>query len=174
MSVIAITGHRPKDLPPGYGYNDVRSALAPLYRPDALHPHGTARFITGGALGIDQWVALWCLNEGVEYEVILPFPISVMSKFWRLDSTQLLERLIAGASHFEVVGDYSYDPAMYQRRNERMVDRADKVFAFWSGKPYGGTANCIRYAQSVGKPIYQYLPQRGRYPNIGRPLDTDI
>ena len=169
MRAIAITGHRPKDLPPGYTYENVRRALV-NYRPDALRPRGDTAFITGGALGIDQWVAQFAMDEGLPYEVILPFHPAVMTARWGYDDKKRLLTLIGEANRIEVVGGDTYDPAMYQRRNERMVDRSDGVFAFWSGKPHGGTANCIRYALSIGKPVWNFLPQRGRYENIPRPI----
>ena len=167
---IAITGHRPKDLPSGYGMRDIRKALV-SYRPDGLHPRGTASFITGGALGIDQLVAEFALNEGLYYEMILPFHPAVQSRGWSYDDNKRFYRLIDNADRVEIVGGDHYDVAMYQRRNERMVDRSDGVFAFWSGKPYGGTTNCIRYALKAGKKVWNFLPDGSRYENIGRPIN---
>ncbi len=40
----------------------------------------------------------------------------------------------------------------YQRRNEFMVDASDALAAFFDGSP-GGTANCVRYARSVGRRV---------------------
>lgn len=39
-----------------------------------------------------------------------------------------------------------------QKRNEWLVDRVDTLLAVWTGRP-GGTANCVRYAERVGKPV---------------------
>jgi uncharacterized phage-like protein YoqJ len=39
-----------------------------------------------------------------------------------------------------------------QDRNIWMVDHCDALIAVWDGTS-GGTANCVRYAQKVGKPI---------------------
>lgn len=38
-----------------------------------------------------------------------------------------------------------------------MVDLSDKVIAVWNGKS-GGTANCVKYAKTVDKPIMLILP----------------
>ena len=35
-----------------------------------------------------------------------------------------------------------------------MVDNADILLAFWSGKRHGGTWNAIQYALKVGKPVH--------------------
>lgn len=170
MRNIAITGHRPKDLPPGYNIENVRRALL-NYRPDALHPKGTASFITGGALGIDQMVATVAMDWNLYYEVILPFPVETMARFWTAHQRMWLEHLIENADYHEVIGGATYDPAMYQRRNERMVDRADAVFAFWTGKRHGGTANCIRYALAQKKGVWNLLSdERARYPQGSRPI----
>ena len=48
--------------------------------------------------------------------------------------------------------DSEYKPYLLQKRNEYMVDLVDKVIAVWD-ETCGGTANCVRYAQSVGKEI---------------------
>ena len=50
----------------------------------------------------------------------------------------------------------------YQQRNEAMVNNANYVFAVWTGKPVGGTANCIRYALSQGKDVYNLCPLNGK------------
>ena len=34
-----------------------------------------------------------------------------------------------------------------------MVDKADKVIAFWNGEEHGGTWNTIQYAKKRGKEI---------------------
>lgn len=48
---------------------------------------------------------------------------------------------------------FSYPgPWVYQRRNEFMVDSADRIIAWYDGSP-SGTANCIKYANQVHKPV---------------------
>ncbi|WP_188052008.1 hypothetical protein [Azospirillum sp. Sh1] len=37
-------------------------------------------------------------------------------------------------------------------RNEWMVDHSDRLLALWDGSQ-GGTANCVRYARGLGRPI---------------------
>lgn len=46
---------------------------------------------------------------------------------------------------------------LMQKRNEYMVDLADRVIAVWDGSK-GGTANCIKYAEKVGKEIIKIKP----------------
>lgn len=152
MHTIAFTGHRPKDLPREFERQQVYSALHQTLTAD--HDY---HFVTGGALGIDTWAADYAFDMGFGLTLILPFPVSVMTKFWHPDDEGLLWTHRQMADEVIVIGD-SYNPAHYQRRNEAMVDRADEVIAFWTGKPFGGTANCINYALRVDKPIRNLLP----------------
>ena len=49
-----------------------------------------------------------------------------------------------------------------QKRNEYMVDLADRVIAVWDGSK-GGTANCVKYAEKVGKEIIRIEPYNREY-----------
>ena len=50
------------------------------------------------------------------------------------------------------VSEPGYAAWKMQVRNKWMVDNSDLVLALWNGTD-GGTANCVRYAEKVGKPI---------------------
>jgi uncharacterized phage-like protein YoqJ len=52
--------------------------------------------------------------------------------------------------------------AKMQVRNEWMVDSSDGVVALWNGTA-GGTANCVRYAEKVGRPIDNLWPTWERF-----------
>jgi uncharacterized phage-like protein YoqJ len=45
-----------------------------------------------------------------------------------------------------------------QDRNKWMVDHCDALVAIWNGTS-GGTANCVKYALSVNKPIVMINPK---------------
>ena len=55
------------------------------------------------------------------------------------------------------MSDEEYKPWLMQKRNEYMVDLADKVIAVWDGSK-GGTGNCVRYAEKCGKEIIRIVP----------------
>jgi hypothetical protein len=57
-------------------------------------------------------------------------------------------------SEVVVVGNSNYSVRRYFRRNERMVDDADLVIAFWDGREDGGTVGCIKYAQHKHKRVF--------------------
>lgn len=51
-----------------------------------------------------------------------------------------------------------YSPAKMQKRNQYMVDHCDVLIALYNGDPKGGTANCVHYAEQVGKRIVMVSP----------------
>ncbi len=140
---IAFTGHR------HLKYNQVVSYMNKLHQdyPDAI-------WITGGAVGLDSLAASFAMAHNIKLWLILPFPPGVMSKFWTQAQRDVLERSIKYCDKFSVLSPV-YDKSIYLRRNERMVDLSDMVAAFWDGSN-GGTGNCVRYAQSIGKRMIRF------------------
>ena len=150
MRTFAFTGHRPKDLPEGFGFRQVGMAIRDFIDSEGVPP---SDFVTGGALGIDSWAAEYAIERMIPLHLFLPFEPEVMARFWRDPAVARLQRHIAYATTLHITQRGAYDVRAYQKRNEQMVDAADLVLAFWTGKKFGGTANCIRYAESVGKPV---------------------
>jgi uncharacterized phage-like protein YoqJ len=163
MKRIAFTGHRPKDLG-GKTYLDFRAALDALGVGERRDLH----FIVGGALGVDTWAAEYALSHKIPYTMITPFTSEVMGRFWPQLDRDLLAMYADRAAEYRVITTGPYDVGAYQQRNEAMVDTADVVFAVWTGKTMGGTANCIRYAQRMDKPIYNLWPLDGKLRLIKR------
>ena len=67
------------------------------------------------------------------------------------------DRIIAKADIFKLVSEEFYKPWLMQKRNEYMVDLADKVIAVWDGSK-SGTGNCVKYAEKCGKEIIRIKP----------------
>lgn len=140
--IVSITGHRPEKIP------DFDRLVEPFT--GALHDLGATGVIQGMAAGIDLWSAK------VSWDNEIPF---LCARPWRTHAPRKADRELyewaldnCYAHHF-VNGATSYPgPWVYQDRNEWMVDRADHVIAFWDGSK-GGTANCVKYANKVGKPV---------------------
>jgi uncharacterized phage-like protein YoqJ len=156
MIAIAWTGHRPQDLGT-CTYQQFAAALDAL----GMGKRRDVRFIVGGALGIDQWAAEYAIAHAIPFEVVLPFQIAVMTKPW---SQQQRASLIAQCNKATDVRHLSltYDVRAYQDRNMAMVDDADYVFAVWTGKRAGGTANCLRYALTCLRPTFNLFPLDGK------------
>lgn len=152
--IICGTGHRPDKL--GGYTREVRDRLA-LLAHDRLvcysltHPDDpVTEAVSGGALGWDQGLAEGAWRAGIPLTMALPFP--GFEDRWPDHSKAYLYRLMDLANKVEYVCDAGYAGWKMQKRNEWMVDHADRVLALWNGTS-GGTANCIGYANKVGKPI---------------------
>lgn len=155
--IICGTGHRPDKLG-GYG-EDVKESLNTVAM-EWLTKHKVDRIISGGALGWDQALAMAAWDLGIPYTMALPF-LAFDSK-WPQRSRDYLTRLINDAHDVVYVCDPGYAPWKMQERNKWMVDNSDSVLALWNGT-LGGTANCIKYAEKVGKPVTNLWSQYKGY-----------
>lgn len=155
MVTLAFTGHRPKDLPyPAFSPMEFDRRIGELVKQERV-----THFVTGGALGVDTLAASHANMHDIPFTLVLPFEPDVMWRFWREHDRCILRTHMWRAADVVIIGGDRYDPAMYQKRNEHMVDMADILAAVWTGKPTGGTANCLRYAQQVERrTIYLYGP----------------
>ncbi|TIW05731.1 MAG: DUF1273 domain-containing protein [Mesorhizobium sp.] len=144
--IIAATGHRPPKLG-GYG-PAVRKDLLNLAI-DYLEAERPTSVISGMALGWDQAFAVAAVVCGVPFTAAVPFKGQHLR--WPDESQRRFEWLLSEAATVHIVSDIPGDRAM-QKRNEWMVDRADKMCALWDGS-WGGTFNCLRYAKKVQRPV---------------------
>lgn len=107
--------------------------------------------ICGLANGFDLWAGAEAVRLG--------YPVWA-AKPWknhgpRKSDVELYAEVIEAAEKVVVVTDVDDYPGpwVYHKRNEWMVDNAERVLAYWNGKERGGTFACIKYARKVGKPI---------------------
>jgi uncharacterized phage-like protein YoqJ len=140
--IIAGTGHRPEKMP---GEDVVR--LQTLHSIKTLEG---ATFISGMAAGFDLWAADVCLELGWDIWCARPWA----GHKPRVADAELYWKILKAAK--KVVNIYeteNYPGAwVYQKRNEWMVDNADRVLAYWDGTA-GGTANCVAYAKEQEVPV---------------------
>lgn len=140
--IIAGTGHRAKDIkePESEVRAKIRRALLEL---------APSKVITGMANGYDLFLGSEALDLGIPTIAARPWAGHAPS---RSDDAEYA-RIIAEAEEVVNVNVSAVylGPWLYQDRNVWMVDHADKVLAYWSGKKFGGTWNCIKYMHSVNK-----------------------
>lgn len=151
--IIAATGHRPEKLG-GYG----EEAAARLYRGARRYLQaqtGVEKVISGMALGWDTAWAEAARALGIPYIAAVPFVGQELR--WQEDAQEKYHSLLKCAESVVIVCDGGYHPAKMQRRNCWMVERCDKLAALWDGSP-GGTANCVRWAIEIGKPVENLWP----------------
>jgi uncharacterized phage-like protein YoqJ len=147
---IAITGHRDVDKRTVYAAKWWIDSIARKY------PY--ACIITGGAIGTDMLVATLAIKAGLNSKVYLPFDFETHTSRWNATTKNALQWIL-DRSEVVVVGSGEYSVRLYYRRNERMVDDADLVIAFWDGREDGGVArneaiSCIKYAQHKHKQVF--------------------
>lgn len=159
--IICGTGHRPDKLG-GYSQQAQEKVrqVARLHLSDNDRP---SLIISGGALGWDQ--ALADAAHRFEIPFMLALPFDDFDCKWPKESRGHLAHLMHYAKEIFYVCQPGYAPWKMQARNKWMVDNADAVLALWNGTS-GGTANCIKYAESVKKDIvnlwedYEYLREQ--------------
>ena len=144
MDRIAFTGHR------HLRFNEVAPALTLIHT-----KYHDAIWITGGAIGLDSHAAEYARIHGIPLWLILPFSPKVMKARWNPVQVALLRSHIQYCAKLSVLSPV-YKASVYQDRNVRMVDLSTLLCAFFNGSP-GGTANCVRYAKSIGHPIEMCL-----------------
>ena len=105
--------------------------------------------ISGMAIGWDVAVAEACVLCGVPFVAAVPFEGQELR--WPEASQARYLYLLRRAEHIHVVSLNGYSNAAFHARNRWMVDQCEAVVALWDGSPTGGTANCVAYANSVGK-----------------------
>jgi len=144
---MVFTGHRPHKLG-GYGENPTKTRVK-----EAVHAaiskfsfaNPGASFISGMALGLDQWAAEIVLELGLP--LIAAVPCKGQERMWPPSSKQTYWDLISRATEVVVLAEH-YSPVVMQIRNRWMVDQATDVLAVWDGSS-GGTGNCVRYARTA-------------------------
>lgn len=158
LRTVSFTGHRPQDLGgfvPGHPTQVwVRRQLGAAVR--ALMRQGATDFISGMALGVDQWAAEAVLAEGGR--LIAAVPCDGQDARWSQHQRQTYYRLLDRADVVHCVAPGPYEFWKMQTRNKWMVDHSDLVCAVWTGKTSGGTFNCLTYARQKQRPVYRIDP----------------
>ena len=146
--IVAGTGHRPDKLG---GYSDAaHERLVTVACSSIGDLRGdVSRVISGGALGWDQALADAAIRLGLPLTLALPF--EGFECKWPKSSQEFLHSLMNPAD-VVFVCEPGYAPWKMQERNKWMVDNCNALLALWNGTD-GGTHNCIKYANSVGRQI---------------------
>ena len=109
-----------------------------------------------------QWIK-WPESSKATYFNILSQADEIVGMSYFHEEGYVKLTLVETEGHYQLLtvdNEYyaqPYHSALMTRRNNYMVDNADGVLAVWEGIP-GGTANCVEYAQSINKTVYQLRP----------------
>lgn len=160
---VCFTGHRPKKLG---GYVEPNPIMAwvceQLYNAIVkAEGNGTRTFISGGALGVDQWAAKIIIDRRMAHRLdtrlIIARPFPSQASKWPKQSVRYYEYLCSHADEVVDVSPDPYSPAKMMLRNKWMVDHSNGVIGVWTGAG-GGTKDCVDYTLKQGKPFYHINP----------------
>jgi uncharacterized phage-like protein YoqJ len=169
--VYAVTGHRPQSLD---GDDDYKSPVWQSIQ-DAfdrqLKVTPASYVITGGAIGVDQFIARRAYELGIPYSVIIPFQGYEDNYKWASKHRKRLKWLVDRADEVKTLYPGGYSAGKLHGRNHYMVDHCEYVFGVWNGVPEGGTYRCLEYARSVKRPWTIYTPPEHLY-NMTRHEDA--
>ncbi len=156
---LCVTGHRPKRLFSVDPYSKENTERLRAFSTYALkwfiRKNGPVGVVyTGMALGFDQCIALACIELGVPFIAVVPFP--GQEGMWPHYAKAQYIELLSQAMEVKVLKDHM--PSVYtlvtqalNERNEWMVSESDQVLTLNSG--IGGTANAVEQAIRAGKPV---------------------
>jgi len=100
------------------------------------------------ALGIDTLFAKIAIR--LNWPFIAAIPCIGQEKIWPNKSKDIYREILANPLCTRyLVSETGYNNIVMQKRNKWMVDNCDLLIAIWDGTS-GGTANCVKYAQSIG------------------------
>lgn len=174
MTTLMVTGHR-QILPPGGANppwpdtnrlvaehcNKLRDAIA-IHMLGSLWPDSKDTCITGMAIGADQIFAeavIILKDHGYQLSLIAALPFVGQESKWPEASKAKYNQILSRCDQVVAVSPPGYEAWKMQKRNEWMVNNADHVLAIWNGSKSGGTYNCLRYAQTLKKPMLRLDPQ---------------
>lgn len=156
---VAFTGHRPNSLPSSYGYdlsNATWRRLIEEIKNKLVTLHATTT-ITGGALGVDQAAFIASKELGLFSE--LAIPCMNQDKLWSVNAKDFYKRMLTTADKVTYISHQDYTSDCMQKRNQYMIDNCDVLIAIWDGRESGGTANTVRYAKKLAKPVIIISPK---------------
>jgi uncharacterized phage-like protein YoqJ len=151
-----FTGHRPHKL---YGYNKYdkgNKKIREMLKDEIIYcieVYNAKYFISGMALGIDQWGAEIVLDLQRAYpdiKLIAAIPCANQASGWPVHSQIEWKNIVDESDFVHYVSSATFNNYCLQRRNEWMVNNSCGQIAVWDGTK-GGTANCIKYAMKKEK-----------------------
>ena len=142
----AVTGHRV--LSSDFSKEELRAALR------ALAAAGVRTFLCGMALGFDLLCAeeVLLLREELPVRLVACIPCADQAARYPKSARERYERILDRCDERAVLHECYCDGCMFER-NRYMVDRADLLLAYFTGRR-GGTKYTVGYAERRGIPVY--------------------
>lgn len=150
-----FTGHRPNVFLTQDSFKDLVHVQykIKLLLTNAILSHisfGVVNFISGGAVGVDQWAAECVLDlktTHAELKLIIAKPFPSQHIRWPIHVQNEFHELVNKADEVINVSDDPYAPWKMHVRNEYMVNHSEYLIAVkYTDIVSGGTASCLQYA----------------------------
>ena len=109
---------------------------------------GFNRFISGGALGVDQWAAEIVIELKIVYDIklIIAKPFPSQDSIWPLSSREHFKNICNQADEVINVSPDPYKNWKMQKRNQYMIDNSKIMIAVWNGLSGGTAGRALRVA----------------------------
>ena len=138
-TIVAFTGHRAYD---GSANGVLDACIA------ALYAEGARTFRVGMAEGFDlaaaeAVIALMSVHADIRLEAYIPWP-SFYKRFSAEDQRRYLN--IVSRCVLTIYIDHNYSHAIFYQRNDRLIEGADIVVAWWDGSS-SGTGYTVKRAR---------------------------
>jgi hypothetical protein len=151
---IAVSGHR--------GLSTQVDALVDNAIRAELSRYDSAALVGISCLadGADQIFASAILDRGAALEVIVP--ADEYRSGLPADARQAYDRLLRRATTVKRLDHRQSTSTAHMEASVHMLQGADILFAVWDGKParaFGGTADVVAYARSIGLPAIVIWPE---------------
>lgn len=156
-TAVSFTGHRPERLG---GYDEELPLIQEVKKHlrnviTIFNKLGYKTFISGAALGVDQWAAEAVIEA--KLNLILAIPHKGYGDNWPDFSQRRLVEIQKHANSVYVCeGGYSKEKT--HLRNLFMIHNSKHVIAVWDGNRDGGTASAVRHARKEGRKIFNFNP----------------
>ena len=165
-SSLCFTGHRP-DRIGGYAPNPiqdwVKEALKAII--ERALEKDIMNFISGGALGVDQWAAeivAKMKEKGRALNLCIAKPFPSQASRWEKEAQAQYKNIINKADKIIEISDGGFAAWKMHKRNRWMVDHSKYIVAVWDQEKKGGTWNCLEYAMKKDKRVYIINPLEKR------------
>jgi len=119
------------------------------------------RFISGMALGVDQWAAEAVLSLQEQFPQITlecALPCETQAEKWTVEQRERYFSILERCSK-ETILQKHYTRDCMQKRNCYMVNKSHYVIAVWDGSQ-GSTSNTVRFARHIGKEVRMIDPMK--------------
>jgi hypothetical protein len=151
---VGISGHQ--DIPA-----QVRPDLRRRLTSTLVHMAPVVTGVTSLAAGADQLFAEVVLETGGQLFVVLPCA-GYEATFERTAEKEHFRQLLSRATSVEQLEFTVPSEDAFLAAGRRIVELSEQMIVAWDGQPAkgkGGTADIVRYAGTLGKPVYNVWPE---------------